>query len=432
MKKTIALVMILALLLGAALAEGLWICPACGSENSGNFCGDCGTARPVQTWTCPNCGDVNEGNFCGNCGTKRPEAEASASASIYDGVSPDALQSAARAGDADAMVALGARYEIGDGVEQSYATATYWYKQAAKEGSAEGWYLLGWMYAYGLGESQSYEYAAECWLRAARKGHADAMLCLADLYEQGVGVERSGIQAQRYRDKAAEAMAQPTPTPAPTPKPTVVPTRAPKYPSEYVGDWYVIQITKDGNSVAFDANSDSYMHYTLNADGTGTFNSQVGDKKTTSSLSWYYADGRITLADMTLLPADGNLIYEGDDLQIVFSRDFAPLDETDESGFTTDKQAYLGYWELAYVIYQDRFATPEEIDVWMALEIGEKACTMMINDDVYDMQCRWTDDELELWSTEVTMSFFMESGGLCCIQYDENDIPIYEFFEKVS
>ena len=48
-----------------------WTC-SCGTVNTGNFCGNCGTKKPSAEWTC-TCGTVNTGNFCSNCGTKRPE-----------------------------------------------------------------------------------------------------------------------------------------------------------------------------------------------------------------------------------------------------------------------------------------------------------------------------------------------------------------------
>ena len=40
-------------------------------------------SAPVQdgSWTCPACGSVNAGNFCGNCGNARPAADTSAPAS---------------------------------------------------------------------------------------------------------------------------------------------------------------------------------------------------------------------------------------------------------------------------------------------------------------------------------------------------------------
>ena len=54
-------------------AEDTWICPECEAENTGNFCSNCGAAKPEDsTWSCPECGQENDGNFCSNCGTARP------------------------------------------------------------------------------------------------------------------------------------------------------------------------------------------------------------------------------------------------------------------------------------------------------------------------------------------------------------------------
>lgn len=47
-----------------------WNC-GCGAVNTGNFCQNCGSPRPVPNqWTC-SCGTVNTGNFCQNCGSRR-------------------------------------------------------------------------------------------------------------------------------------------------------------------------------------------------------------------------------------------------------------------------------------------------------------------------------------------------------------------------
>ena len=51
-------------------AAGSWTCE-CGSVNTGNFCPNCGAAKPSNEWTC-ECGSVNTGNFCPNCG--KPKA----------------------------------------------------------------------------------------------------------------------------------------------------------------------------------------------------------------------------------------------------------------------------------------------------------------------------------------------------------------------
>lgn len=46
-----------------------WIC-ACGSQNTGRFCPQCGSANPNAEWTC-SCGHVNKGKFCSECGKPR-------------------------------------------------------------------------------------------------------------------------------------------------------------------------------------------------------------------------------------------------------------------------------------------------------------------------------------------------------------------------
>ncbi len=51
-----------------------WTC-SCGTYNDGNFCKNCGKAKPAPagTWTCA-CGEICDGNFCPKCGAKKPEA----------------------------------------------------------------------------------------------------------------------------------------------------------------------------------------------------------------------------------------------------------------------------------------------------------------------------------------------------------------------
>ncbi len=55
----------------APAADG-WVC-ACGTENKGKFCVECGKPKPAANgWTC-SCGAVNKGKFCPECGAKKPE-----------------------------------------------------------------------------------------------------------------------------------------------------------------------------------------------------------------------------------------------------------------------------------------------------------------------------------------------------------------------
>ena len=50
-----------------------WKC-ACGAENTGKFCTECGKPKPADSsWTC-SCGNVNTGKFCTECG--KPKASA--------------------------------------------------------------------------------------------------------------------------------------------------------------------------------------------------------------------------------------------------------------------------------------------------------------------------------------------------------------------
>lgn len=52
---------------------GVWKC-SCGTENTGNFCSNCGNKKPEQAkqWKC-SCGTENTGKFCSNCGKPVPK-----------------------------------------------------------------------------------------------------------------------------------------------------------------------------------------------------------------------------------------------------------------------------------------------------------------------------------------------------------------------
>ncbi len=51
-----------------------WACSCGKAGNTGKFCAECGTPKPVQSegWNC-SCGAVNKGKFCAECGSKKPE-----------------------------------------------------------------------------------------------------------------------------------------------------------------------------------------------------------------------------------------------------------------------------------------------------------------------------------------------------------------------
>ena len=50
---------------------GGWKCK-CGAENTGKFCAECGAPKPAEDgWNC-SCGAVNKGKFCAECGKQKP------------------------------------------------------------------------------------------------------------------------------------------------------------------------------------------------------------------------------------------------------------------------------------------------------------------------------------------------------------------------
>lgn len=57
-----------------AVAANAWTC-ACGNQNSGKFCSNCGAPKPApaNAWKCA-CGADNTGKFCTNCGSPAPAA----------------------------------------------------------------------------------------------------------------------------------------------------------------------------------------------------------------------------------------------------------------------------------------------------------------------------------------------------------------------
>ncbi|MBR5559561.1 MAG: SPFH domain-containing protein [Oscillospiraceae bacterium] len=57
-----------------AAPANTWTC-ACGAQCSGNFCPNCGKAKPASNeWTCA-CGTKCSGNFCPNCGKAKPAGD---------------------------------------------------------------------------------------------------------------------------------------------------------------------------------------------------------------------------------------------------------------------------------------------------------------------------------------------------------------------
>jgi TonB family protein len=113
-------------------------------------------------------------------------------------------QAAAEAGSADAQLALGRKYEEGDGVEVSAAEAAKWYRLAAAQENPEALNNLIALLRKGPpGVPQDFVEAAKLAEQGAERGDPDAIANLADLYNRGEGVAKDDAKAISLYSQAA-------------------------------------------------------------------------------------------------------------------------------------------------------------------------------------------------------------------------------------
>lgn len=111
---------------------------------------------------------------------------------------------AAEAGGRAAMLATGAAYYRGAGVERDCYEARRWLKKSAAAGEAEAYYLLGTIDDDGNCGLAQAERAADNYRQAAERGHAGARYRLGELYRSGRGVEPDGGAALKLLEAAAD------------------------------------------------------------------------------------------------------------------------------------------------------------------------------------------------------------------------------------
>ena len=90
----------------------------------------------------------------------------------------------ANQGDAEAQVALGAMYNLGEGVRQDYTKAAHWFEKAANQGNADTQYNLGLMYYKGLGVRHDYSKTVKWYTKAANQSFTGTQYSEAN--KQGV------------------------------------------------------------------------------------------------------------------------------------------------------------------------------------------------------------------------------------------------------
>lgn len=106
-------------------------------------------------------------------------------------------------GDPDAQLALGMRYQEGDGVIKNEAEAAKWFGEAAKLGLAEAQYRYGLALLGGRGVVQDYKAAFEWISKPAQRGYAPAQYSLGELYRYGTGTAIDKARAYLWFNLAA-------------------------------------------------------------------------------------------------------------------------------------------------------------------------------------------------------------------------------------
>ncbi|MBF0158598.1 MAG: SEL1-like repeat protein [Magnetococcales bacterium] len=113
-------------------------------------------------------------------------------------------QEKANQGDAEAMLQLAHRYEVGEDLPANRTHALDWIRRAAEKGSAEAYYRLGLAHKTGEGTAKNWDEALVWFQKAVVANHPKAQFELAEALESGHGVTQNIETAlPLYRSAAA-------------------------------------------------------------------------------------------------------------------------------------------------------------------------------------------------------------------------------------
>ena len=101
------------------------------------------------------------------------------------------IKKAADKSDPKAQYTLGALYYLGAGVEKDYKKAFKWLNLSSEQNYIDAKYNLGVMYEFGEGINQSYEKAYEYYLFAARRDNLESQIKLIEMYKNGIGTKKN-------------------------------------------------------------------------------------------------------------------------------------------------------------------------------------------------------------------------------------------------
>jgi hypothetical protein len=120
----------------------------------------------------------------------------------------EALRLRAEAGDAQAQMTMGYRYDTGTGVPKDPAEALKWYRLAAEQGDVTSQSNLGLAYHYGRGVPVDHNEAMKWYLKAAEQNFPQAQFNLGMLFSRLAGLQNQD-EAMKWFVRAAELNYEP-------------------------------------------------------------------------------------------------------------------------------------------------------------------------------------------------------------------------------
>ena len=94
-------------------------------------------------------------------------------------------------------------YQSYSGIEVDVYAAATWFESAAEAGNADAMTELGLCYELGCGKEQSDEKALDWYMKAAEKGHMTAKFSVGEAFEEARGVPQSDAEACLWYYRAA-------------------------------------------------------------------------------------------------------------------------------------------------------------------------------------------------------------------------------------
>jgi TPR repeat protein len=135
--------------------------------------------------------------------TTNAESLAGLAGDYRDRVDLERTQTAAAAGDANAMYRLAERSWRGDGVNRDRSKAVELYRKAADLGSDDAMLQMGFLHENGGELPANHEQAVAWFRRAVDSGNESAMFHLGVRYWSGRGVHQDLVEAYKWLDLAS-------------------------------------------------------------------------------------------------------------------------------------------------------------------------------------------------------------------------------------